>query len=69
MNMGMNMSMNIFGSLQRFGKARILPIVESPLQDAGIQSVMHLPNHKLHLLLGLIADQDAAEMKAQRVKA
>lgn len=44
-------------------------IDETALQDAGIQGVMHLPNHKLHLLVGLIADQYAAEMKAQLAKA
>lgn len=54
--------MNIFGSLQRLGK--VPPIAVPSLQDAGIQDVMHLTTHKLHLLVGLIADQYAAKMKA-----
>lgn len=38
---------------------------ESALKIAGVQGVMHLPDHKLHLLVGPDADRYAAEMKEQ----
>ncbi|GAB4371351.1 MAG: N-acetylglucosamine-specific PTS transporter subunit IIBC [Elainellaceae cyanobacterium] len=40
---------------------------EAALAAAGVQGVMYLPNHKLHLLVGLNANQYAAEMKKQLV--
>lgn len=40
-------------------------IDESALEIAGVQGVMHLPGHKLHLLIGLDADRYATEMKEQ----
>lgn len=35
------------------------------LRSAGVEGVLQLPDHKLHLLVGLNADQYAAEMKEQ----
>lgn len=43
-------------------------INESALRDLGIESVMHLPGNKVHLVVGLNADQYAAEMKEQLAK-
>ncbi|MBV5275749.1 MAG: PTS transporter subunit EIIC [Lamprocystis purpurea] len=37
---------------------------ESALQAAGVQGILRLPDNVLHLLVGLNADQYAAEMKA-----
>ena len=37
---------------------------EAALQATGVQGVMHLKDGILHLLLGLNADQFAAEMRA-----
>ena len=37
---------------------------ELSLKQAGVQGIMHLPGGVLHLLLGLNADQYAAEMRA-----
>ncbi len=37
---------------------------EAALTAAGVQAVMHLPDNVLHLIVGLNADQYAAEMKA-----
>lgn len=44
-------------------------IDEAALKKIGIEGIMHLPNHVLHLLVGLNADQYADEMKKQLPKA
>lgn len=41
---------------------------DAALQASGVQGVMHLPDHLLHLLVGLNADQYAEEMNRQLVK-
>ena len=41
---------------------------DAALRASGVQGVMHLPDHLLHLLVGLNADQYAEEMKRQLVK-
>ncbi|HEY9658960.1 MAG TPA: PTS transporter subunit EIIB, partial [Allocoleopsis sp.] len=38
---------------------------EAALQEAGVEGVMHLPDHKYHLVVGLNAEQYANEMKRQ----
>jgi PTS system glucose-specific IIC component len=38
---------------------------DTGLQTAGVNAIMHLPNHILHLIVGLNADQYAAEMAGQ----
>jgi PTS system glucose-specific IIC component len=38
---------------------------EGALQAAGVTGVMRLANHTLHLIIGLNADQYAAEMQGQ----
>lgn len=43
-------------------------INQEALKAAGVQGIMQLPNHKLHLLVGLNADQYATEMKEQLAK-
>lgn len=43
-------------------------INQEALKAAGVEGIMQLPNHKLHLLVGLNADQYAAEMKEQLAK-
>lgn len=40
-------------------------IDQPALETAGVQGIMHLPDHKLHLLIGLHAAQYAAEMNEQ----
>ena len=41
------------------------PVDETALRAAGVNGVMRLANHTLHLLVGLNADQYAAEMQGQ----
>jgi PTS system glucose-specific IIC component len=41
------------------------PVNEAALQAAGVTGVMRLANHTLHLIVGLNADQYAAEMQGQ----
>ncbi|HEY9627344.1 MAG TPA: glucose-specific PTS transporter subunit IIBC [Coleofasciculaceae cyanobacterium] len=41
---------------------------ETALRASGVQGVMHLPDHLLHLLVGLNADQYAEEMNKQLSK-
>lgn len=62
--------MNIFVRLQRLRSkvANTQTIAQAALKIAGVQGVMHLPNHKLHLLVGLDADRYATEMKEQLAK-
>jgi PTS system glucose-specific IIC component len=38
---------------------------ESALKAAGLEGVVKLPDHVVHLLTGLNADQYAAEMRGQ----
>lgn len=40
-------------------------IDQAALQSAGVDGIMPLPNHTLHLIVGLHADQYAAELKRQ----
>lgn len=40
-------------------------ISESALKTEGVAAVVKLPNNVCHLVAGLSADQDAAEMRAQ----
>lgn len=44
-------------------------IDETALRDIGVEGIMHLAENRLHLLVGLNADQYAAEMKEQLAKA
>lgn len=62
--------MNIFGGLQRLRSkiANTQTIDQSGLKIAGVQGVMHLPDRKLHLLVGLDADRHTTEMKEQLAK-
>ena len=41
------------------------PVNETALQAAGVTGIMRLANHTLHLIVGLNADQYAAEMQGQ----
>jgi hypothetical protein len=41
------------------------PAVEAALRSAGVQGIMRFPERVLHLLVGLNADQYAAEMRGQ----
>ena len=43
----------------------MLGIDEKPLTDAGVEAVVKLSNNTVHLLVGLNADQYAAEMRGQ----
>ena len=62
--------MNIFSGLQRLRSkvANTQTIDQSGLKIAGVQEAMHLPDYKLHLLIGLDADRYATEMKEQLAK-
>ncbi|GAB4371357.1 MAG: PTS glucose transporter subunit IIBC [Elainellaceae cyanobacterium] len=44
-------------------------VSEEALQTAGVNGIMHLPDHKYHLIVGLNADQYAEEMKKQLARA
>jgi glucose PTS system EIICB or EIICBA component len=41
---------------------------ESALKDAGVEGILRLPGGKLHLLVGLNAEQYATEMNGQLAK-
>ena len=41
---------------------------EAALKAAGVEAIVKLPDHVLHLLTGLNADQYAAEMRGQLAK-
>ncbi|WP_421659201.1 hypothetical protein [Leptothermofonsia sp. ETS-13] len=41
---------------------------EEALRSTGVDGIMQLPDRKLHLLVGLNADQHAEEMKKQLAK-
>ncbi|HVJ58055.1 MAG TPA: PTS transporter subunit EIIB, partial [Terrimicrobiaceae bacterium] len=41
---------------------------EAALRTAGVEAIVKLPDHVIHLLTGLNADQYAAEMRGQLAK-
>ena len=41
---------------------------EAALRAAGVEAIVKLPDHVVHLLTGLNADQYAAEMRGQLAK-